>query len=324
MSEAVDRIGRTITIVTAIIAATVSANTLLSTCTKQAFDRYTSFRGAVETEERFWKGLYDDYLTTFGKDFTDNPIHRGQKLIAIHTIAQRDVAQFPEFDVPPTEKAAAVARLDRMKSTLLNSLEDRQSGDPLLARRLQQRSFDAQLTSRAVVAPRGQPAPTPSATGSGSGAGRPAAGIRQLTPVSDTGWDIDVFWCEGPFAEANQRTADALANAFASFAQSERTIAPGVKLGRVRVRPASPGFQQLPGSPAVRSSVVYDTGPGEAEAGAAVGRLVNGAIGATAPRFALRRSGGKPTPWYISVFACSGPAGTAPRSAAVPRNVMRR
>src|SRR5690349_5678314 len=222
MSDAIDRLGRSITIVTAIIAATVSATSLLSNCSKQESERYSAFRTAVGNEDDHWKALYDDYLSTFGADFTANPERKRAKIVALFTIAQRKLPSFTEFAVDDKEKDEAIARLTAMQTGLLNSLEQQGAGDPELARQLAARSYAGKLRIES---------PGAATQSSASPADAPKEPVRreivELTHDSPTGWDVDLFWCDGPAGEANYRLAKAVGESLAGPAQIGRSIAPG-------------------------------------------------------------------------------------------------
>lgn len=311
MTDIVDRLGRTIAIVTGIIAATVSANTLLTTCSKQETERYAAFRTAALSEENYWKSLYDDYLTVFGDEFANRQDRKRAKILALYTISQRKLPDFVEFDVPDAEKAQAVERLTVMQAGLLNGLEEQGSTDPILKELLARRSFAGKVQTRAAATePPPAPPPPPVPAKEGAPPAAPEATILTLSPNSPTGWDVDLFWCQGAGEGANYEVARTLGDGFATLAKTGRSIAPGVTVGRVRVRPASPGFQQLPNSPARATWVVYDTGPGEVEAATALQQALNAATNRA--RFGLVGSGGRRTRWYLSAFVCPAAASNSP------------
>lgn len=304
MSDTIDRLGRSITIVTAIIAATVSATSLLGNCSKQESERYAAFRAAVTVEDNHWKALYDDYLSTFGGDFVTNPERKRAKIVALFTIAQRKLPSFTEFAVDKEEKEEAIVRLTAMQTGLLNSLEQQGAGDPELARQLGARSYAGKLRIES---------PGAATQSSASVAEKPSEPVRreivELTRESPTGWDVDLFWCDGSKGEANYRLAMAVGDSLAAPAKIGRSISPGVTLGRIRVRPAPPSLQRGEG-PARATWVVADRSEGELSAATAIQVAINNGLGR--PLFGLGNSNGTSTRWYISAFVCPGTGAATP------------
>lgn len=176
---------------------------------------------------------------------------------------------------------------------------------------------DAQVdVQKVTVSPDAAPAAAPVPTASVSGAmplgTQPLPknpSTEELTRASADGWDIDVFWCQGDGALLNYRRAVLVSEALADLSKSGRSIASGVKLGRVRRRPAPIEYQRQEGSPAQWSLVVSDSGPGEREAALALRDSANTLLGQ--PLLRLGTSTGTPTRWYISMFLCSSGASPA-------------
>lgn len=321
--DSLDKLNRTITILGTAIGVVVTATAFLSSCDASKAQRFKSFREAAASEETYWKGLYADYQGVFTKDFDGRLPARRARILAIYTLAQRRPATFAEFSVPDSEREQASQLIETMKTSLLNALQDT---DPELADELRRRAFLSRASERALgptqasssnlEPPEKQVSPPPVA---------PTNAIAELSPPRDSGWDIDLFWCTGANQNANYQTASTIGSGFASLAVSGRTIAPGVALGRVRIRPAPPALQRPPG-PASGFTVVHDTGPGEAEAGRAILDTINESLGSGAARFRLLRSIGTPTRWLISAFVCmpSPPPPTAANAARRPAIPTRR
>ncbi len=297
----VESIGKIVALISAIVGVTISANTLLSSCSKERADNYAAFRTAVSSEEKSWQDLYDNYLKTFEKEQFDNAELRKRKLFAFQAIAVREIASFAEFDVADAEREAARKRIGLTRDALLSSLADNATSDAQTAAALRQRTFTAERAATEAAGVSTTPSPGASET--------PAPASQTLAKETGAGWAVDVFWCDGAMAERNQTAAAALANAFASFSRANRPLAPGIQLGRVRVLKAdaetwrrvglAPGFY-----------VVMDGGPGERAAAEATQRLVNGSLAPGAARYGLGLSRGTPTPWYISVWVCAPQPGT--------------
>jgi hypothetical protein len=120
--------------------------------------------------------------------------------------------------------------------------------------------------------------------------------------VSGSGWDLDIFWCRGARQDENFRKAATLGAEFGRLAGEGRALAAGVRLGRVRARPASVAYQRQPGSPASRSWVVADSGMAEEQAAAAVRQSAIVLLGGDV--IGQATSVGAPTRWYLSMFIC--------------------
>jgi len=131
---------------------------------------------------------------------------------------------------------------------------------------------------------------------------QPAGGVHTLTAGSPKGWDIDVFWCKGDAEKVNFTVARNAAVRLAAQSARKGDLAPGLALGRVRLRPMrvedqlsfNKGF-----------FTVADSGPGEAEAAAAASAFLTGKLGMKFERLFSR---GDPTKYYLSVFACKAAA----------------
>jgi hypothetical protein len=302
------KLSTSITFVGTIISVVAAGTALLGSCDTRRAQSFKSFREAVSSEETYWKGLYTDYQEIFTKDFDDRQAQRQARIRAIYTLAQRQPATFGEFSVPDLERTQASAQVAAMKTSLLNALTDT---DPALAAELRARVVLARAGEQPAAAPNApsqstQPAATPATPPPPPPPpATPSNRVVELSPAHASGWDVDLFWCRGPNQDSNYQRALAIGNGFASFATSGRTIAPSVALGRVRIRPAA---RQQPPGPASNFNVVYDSGPGEAEAGAAVLATIAGVLGSGPPQFRLVRSNGTPTRWLISAFVCPPPS----------------
>ncbi|TFI57787.1 hypothetical protein E2493_13245 [Sphingomonas parva] len=129
--------------------------------------------------------------------------------------------------------------------------------------------------------------------------------VQLLTVGAPTGWDLDVFWCDGAGAAENYATARAASIALAGPAAATRPIAPGVRLGRVQLRPIQP--QQTAGWRAAMKGrnllVVTDPGTAEAEAAQAiVGKILTSAAVIDQSELGASQSASR---WYLSIGACA-------------------
>jgi hypothetical protein len=309
MADTIERMGKSIAIVAAAIAATVSANTLLTTCAQRNLDRYSGFRSAVASEEGYLKSLYDDYLTIFGEDFTKDARRRREKILALYTLAQRPAASFAEHGVSEPERLQAAQRVQIMQSRLLNSLEEQGADDPLLKQELERRSYKGKQAAAAASpsapakaeAPGETPPPPPQT-------GPPKAVTETLTVESATGWDLDLYWCQGNGEAGHYQSARSLGDYFASVARSGRSVGPGVTLGRIRTRPAGVDAYRRLGFTTPGAWVIWDSGSGEqAAAGAVRDAAANSGVAGIRSLQPIH-SNGRPTRWLLSVFVCPGTA----------------
>ncbi|TRW14846.1 hypothetical protein [Glacieibacterium frigidum] len=318
MIEVVERIGKIIALVAAIIAAGISANTLLSNRVKDRQLQYSAFRTAVTAEEAYYRALYADYMLLFAKDLDGQQDLKLAKLRGLIAFANRKVPSFVEFDVADAEKLEATARLKQMQATVLNSLGEVEVADPEKQAQITQLLFSGKVSKIATVTEASAAATQKPATDAEPPV-RAAKGeaIVRLSPVSQTGWDVDLFWCSGPDGAVNAEIAKKLGASLSEPAKSGRAIAPGVTLGQIRVRSVSATYPAA-GAQAGRR-VVYDSGPGEGDAATAIGTSLNAALGSEngAP-FTLVEASRRRTQWYISAFVCAPRAAPVSRAAPAP------
>lgn len=296
-SNSVEKMGKFVALVSAIIGITISANNLLISRAKDSSDRYAAFRTAVMNEEKSWKELYDEYLKTFEKEQLENEQLRQKKLFALQAIAARDIASFREFDVDDGERDAALKRVALTRTALLNALSDNKTSDPATADALRRRTFAAEQS----IAAKSATAQIEAAASPSGAAAAALPGSETLSRDTPKGWAIDIFWCEDS-GQPGYTAAHTLGTAFASFANAGRPLAPGVTLGRVQVQRADAATWRAIGLAPGRY-VVRDDGAGEEQAAEAVLNLVNDPA-SNSQRFTRGLSRGKPTPWYVSVWIC--------------------
>lgn len=118
------------------------------------------------------------------------------------------------------------------------------------------------------------------------------------------GWDVDVFWCAGPYGAANRELAEQMGAAL--NAQRERQLSGpagsvadvGFALGRLRVRELREEVNARPGYGVTRNEVRAEIG--EREVGAELRSFLSGAVAVSVEP----GTSGTPTPYYLSVFAC--------------------
>lgn len=121
-----------------------------------------------------------------------------------------------------------------------------------------------------------------------------------LTRGQVTGWDVDVFFCDGAKRDEDYEIARVSADIIAAASSSNRILAAGIRLGRVQLRrwPETMRDGTFKGL-----SVVSDGAEGEDATRNAIAKLL---LDEQKTPFRLTRSIGKPTKFYTSVFACKG------------------
>lgn len=327
-----------IALVAAIVALVISGSDMVTKCSKQEEDRYSGFRAAVAGEEASWRSLYSDYLDAFGKDGGDAAGKR-ERFIAVYTLAQQDLPSFQEFDVPPSEKRAAICRLQRMQNSLFNSLLDQGAADPDLERVIQKRSYivkapdlppdEEESRSRilgyvdpfrwgeadragtnqltcAYSTSSNEPGPSPSPVAPAA----PATSAGAPSPGAAQG-DVPSFITNGSARGwdttiswcADKAGSGALATNLGRLAgaraDSGLVIGPGVRLGRIDLKRISAGEISRDLLP---RSVGYGDKAGEQEAADAIVSLFNDSAGQ--PAFKTVHLTGQTSRWAINVFVC--------------------
>jgi hypothetical protein len=127
---------------------------------------------------------------------------------------------------------------------------------------------------------------------------RPKNEDKVVTYGNAQGWDVDAFWCRGG---PNEASARAQAERVAKVLASAGPLAPGVAIGRVRVRALDAGKPGYP-KPGDGGFISVDQMRGKPEAVAAIRAKLNSDAGLSyADRFT--KSG---LPTYISLFECRG------------------
>lgn len=309
-----DRISRNITVVGSIIAAVVGMNTALTTCSAQTVARHQTFRQAVEAEEVYWRNLYNDYLTVFRKETSEQ--ERTARFFALSVLAQRNIPDFREYSLGlfggAGARQLAQERLTSMKSRLNEVLTRPETSDPRLAAQKQDQAFVAALGGVRSSSDRqreereagtGETAPADTAA--------VASGINYLPQIlsrgDPRGWDFDVFWCGGGGSSVegvNYAIGLRAARALAEAGAGEARLA-GEQVGRVRLVMLPEGRQG--GTYPARGTgleIRPERDNGEPPMAAAVRQIVPGG-----GSFRIIPSDTR-SPWYVSVFACS--AGTPP------------
>ncbi len=296
-------ISRNVAVLGSVIALIAGGNTFLNGLAHDRVEKSTAFRQALSAEEVYWKARYDDYLATFGGDLKDDA--RVAKRLAIYQLAQHTLPDFAEFDVPKTTKTGAIAELTSMKTSLLAALASKEASGSAVSTALSDDDFKANeaTTVRSVTGASAPSAPDTAAVAR-SAAALPTTQLLTTTVLAvgrPRGWDIDVFWCRGPNESATYITASTAAASLAQLSTANTPIAPGVALGRIRLRPLPVEINSQPGYGLAGNVVRPENRSDEMSAAQALLRTLNAAQ-PTGFTVSIARSR---TPWYISVFACA-------------------
>jgi hypothetical protein len=201
-----------------------------------------------------------------------------------------------------------------MQTRLLNSLDEQGADDPKLREELERRSYKGKQVRINAAEPSGTaPAPAPVIEPPKPQAGPPKPVVEVLTGESATGWDVDLYWCQGAQEGDHYRLARSLGDYFAEISRSGRSIGPGVTLGQIRTRPADANQFARLGFPAPGNWIIWDSGPGEQAAAQALRQAAGNSALPGAADVQPIHSNGKPTRWRLSAFVCSGTPFTRPR-----------
>ncbi len=289
--------------VTAIVAAVVAFNTAVTTCSDQSIARHTTFREAVKGEETFWKGLYDQYLDTFEKAIVDDRPRRRAKLYAISNLANHGIPDFSEYTVNQGAKSEATQRLLAMRRGLIDALQDPQASgaDVAAASRIASYLADQQAPpQRQEGAEASEERAEVALAAAGAAPGSLSYQTLVLATGASSGWDVDVFWCQGRDELNDFARAQTVGDILAARSTEGEEIGPGIRLGRIRLRSLPAAAQGRAGTARRGNAILFDSGAGEREAAAAIRALINpGRPGG----FRLVR-GPQRTSWYLSTYLC--------------------
>ena len=114
------------------------------------------------------------------------------------------------------------------------------------------------------------------------------------------GWDVDVFWCSGDGDGDLQTKAKQISDLLAGYSNEGTQLAPGIRLGRVRVRPLTETMRAQGGWFDRGLSIVQDGNLGEAAAASAIATTVQSHVNMA---LGIKKSSSL-SKWYLSVFIC--------------------
>jgi hypothetical protein len=317
------RTARTMSIITAVLTALVAFNTLVYSC---ANDRDTREKAALErlsAEERFWTDAMKELSELVGKkaEGTDVTVTWENQCALLGDRTSKQVAA---GNYPTTDDIAIADEFERVKAersrvTLLRSaFQLRMLDKGMLSEKCASRfAGTTQIAEQASSNPPPQSADILAYKKSDEVEAAIAKRLPSivLTPISDNGWDIDVFWCERSdktSGEANFNRALREGEALASLVQGSSRVA-GQQLGRIRVRKLSWAAQSLTGSVVYYNKgnrVLYDQNNVlEENMATEIATTRNGENTATNARGGAlgpleKTPQVRPSQWYLSLFIC--------------------
>jgi hypothetical protein len=253
------------------------------------------------------------------------PEQKRVRLFVLEGLTARPAAQFAEFESwtgENTAKAQASERIDALRARLVEALSRPDLSSAEVAQTRQARNFQetvqtagsnqqgaASSTTDAPVVAVASLAPE-----------RIVFGTQVLSAGAQKGWDFDVFWCGNAVpatAALNYREALAMARYLTTLDRID-TAGGSQPRGRVRLAMLPPSRQggNYPRTGNGRE-LRPDGGSGAAQlAEQEIAVQLSQQFGAKQlPVRIVQNNSPRPSSWYISLFACSGPLDQAvPRS----------
>jgi hypothetical protein len=320
----IDYVTNRVTMIGGLIAAVVTVNTSVTSCSVDNIKRHDDFRAAVLAEEKYWKSLYDDYLATFDETIKDT--QRDAKRQALRALANHSVPNFEEhrlgfFSDNKNIQKEATKNIVSIKVSLVDALLDEGANgsspastaalsaakDAVFAAEEQskarKRSSDDTVTpdAQAETVTQAEVRPTIATSVLSYQA-------QTFTAGSDKGWDYDIFWCAGSNERQNFTQAATIAQILAARAGTGQTLSGGSRVGRVRAR-ALPESRQYSGSGYPSSGYLIRS---EAGVERTVAKALLTLLTAEQQQpFAIDPIKMR-TPYYISLFVCGVRGGGSP------------
>lgn len=320
-------------ILSAVIGLFVTLNTFLTGCAQQGIENAKAHREAIRFEETYWSDLFQRFLNASSTRGENDGSQRAE-MLSIAYLSQREQPSFSEYqrnDWFAHDISHEADHLGKLKDDLDEALRQFAADNPEVGQDIllylddrenareredapppedsrRQRLAVPEVTQEAVIQTRqAQMAQTSLApvlpTGTQGFALEPQLGSAVLSSGVKSGWDIDVFWCTGPDARRNYNIGARVSDELAQQAESSRPIARGLAVGRVRLRSLSESAQETGRYATGGDFVVYDSGKGEEQAARQLTRFANSRTDAS---LRTRGSRGQLTPYYLSVFICTG------------------
>lgn len=319
-------------LVAVIGSALIGLNTLVTSCASETLTTNAAQLHAAEEDERFWTDAIKELSEISGERAKPD----GNFQARCRFLAGRTAPFIAEFisekadaksaageqgktveakDKSLPETVELVKRVELLREEFRRYIVDEQvtSADCRLAfeQALERAQSDqAEKAARAKALAENH-APPAESHGSDQKPLPPRDPLIALSPISDTGWDVDVFWCENDKDEAatakNFGRAYRFGTELAGYALSHRRLDSN-QIGRVRVRRlaevlwnGATEFSSLAGGEFVRFGPAEK---GETELADALTRMN--------PEYALQKqpASATRTRWYVSTYFCAASVGT--------------
>jgi hypothetical protein len=309
----------------ALATAIVGLCSTMFACSSDNIKRNDAFISALSAQEKQWQGLYDQFFAAISvKDDTEL---RDKRLLSICQFSDRQVPDFSEhrlgyvwiLDDEKRQKAAS-EQLNKLKLGLRTALATEGVGSPasvdcILNRQAEAAADDSKVRAREVPdAPQGGAKVTKSELSETVSQVRTSQTVIARAKVEkrlpDTtltlsvgardGYDIDIFWCEGPDAARFRQSAQLVADLLTDDSRSKRKLGDLYAIGRVRLRPLSIENQLSGTYPARGFEVRGDSYEDKILALLTTRLNSQPRVGPFIPFVS-----GSDTKWYLSVFVCS-------------------
>jgi hypothetical protein len=322
----------------ALATAVVGLCSTMFACSADNIKRNDAFVSAISAQEAQWQALYDQFFAAIS--VKDDAELRDKRLLSICQFSDRPIPDFSEhqlgyfwiLDNQKRQKAAG-AQLDKLKLGLRTALATEgvsspKSVDCILNRQAEAVADQTKVRAREVVAE----ASNPGSVNGLAAASQPVVKVTKvelgetvnqvktsrkilkkaqemrrvpettltLTVGARDGYDIDVFWCEGPDAQNYRRKAELVSNLLSQDSRSKVRLNNQFAIGRIRLRPLSIENQLSGNYPATGLEVRGDDYEDKI-LHALTGRL-NGDLG-VGPFIPIVSN--SDTKWYLSVFVCA-------------------
>lgn len=309
----------------ALATAIVGLCSTMFACSADNIKRNDAFISALSAQEKQWQGLYDQFFAAISvKEDSDL---RDKRLLSICQFSDRQIPDFSEhrlgyfwlLDDEKRQKAAS-EQLNKLKLSLRTALATegvgtRASVDCILNRQAEAAADESELRAREVpdtsqvgakVTKRelsetvSQVRSSQTVIAQANVEKRLPETTLTLTVGARDGYDIDIFWCDGPNAARFRQNAQRVAGLLTDDSRNKRKLGDLYTIGRIRLRPLSIQNQLSGKYPASGFEVRGDKY--EDKMLALLTKRLNAQtdVGPFIPFVS-----GSDTKWYLSVFVCS-------------------
>lgn len=309
----------------ALATAIVGLCSTMFACSADNIKRNDAFISALSAQEKQWQGLYDQFFGAIS--VKDDAELRDKRLLSICQFSDRPIPDFSEhrlgyfwiFDDEQRQKAAS-DQLNKLKLGLRTALATEGVGSPASVDCILNRQAEAAADESKLRAREEADTPQGSAMVTNRELSETVSQVRTsqtviakakidkrlpdttltLTVGASNGYDIDIFWCEGPEAPRYRQSAQLVAGLLAEDSRSKRKLGDLYAIGRIRLRPLSIE-NQLSGNYPARGFEVR----GDVDEDKMLALLTKRLNAQTGVGPFIPFVSGSNTKWYLSVFVCS-------------------